>query len=218
MKPLFLLLALGIFLASCAPTYVPPSPPPTHATPEQQQTIFEDITKEQYPEGTARPPAILIEFLDYQCPFCQQVSSSVREIEATFGDKLGVITQHFPLDRQCNPFLTQQIHSLACGAAIAAECAREQDQFHAYQTKLFISKKLDKKSLLSHAKELSLNMQAFTICVDTKKTLPTLQTDMLRAARLGVEGTPTFYLNGNPLPARSTPELSFAIRSVLNSS
>ena len=212
--PPILIVAL-IFLAGCGPTYVPNLPPPPVASAEQQQVILNQIVQEQYPDSVVKPPAILIEFVDYQCPFCQQISSAVREAEAQFGEKLGVITQHFPLDRQCNPYLSRQLHPFACGAALAVECAREQDAFSLYQARIFISKKLDMKSLESHAEELGLDMRAFEQCINDKKGISAVQAHIDRAQRLGIQGTPTFFLNGDRIEVRSPADLSSAIRNAI---
>lgn len=216
MKYVYWLLCVFVIITACKPLYVNQLPPPPVASPEQQAQLIENIIAEQYSDE--KPAAILIEFLDYQCPYCQQMFSIIREAEREFGTKLGVITQHYPLDRQCNPYLGQQIHPFACGAAVAAECAREQGQFSLYQTTLFVSKKLDKKSLLNHAETLGLDMNKFETCLSSQAPLNLIGLHLERGGRLGIEGTPTFILNGQKISPRSLAELNAAIRDVLTNS
>lgn len=129
----------------------------------------------------------LIEFSDFECPYCQKVVPTMKELAKTYGDKIKIVFRNFPLD----------FHPNAKTAALASECADDQGKFWPYHDKLFENqKKLDLESLKSYAKELGFNTSEFNKCLDSKKYEAEVAKDAQDGQNASVSGTPTFFING----------------------
>jgi protein-disulfide isomerase len=146
------------------------------------------------PLGPARGPAdakvTIIEFSDYQCPFCRRAEPTVAEVLAKNEGKVRFVFRHFPLDR---------IHPQARGASEAAACAAEQGKFWEYHRELFAGTDFDRPALDAAAAKVGLDAAAFKDCVDTRKTQALVQADLEAGEEAGVSGTPAFFINGIPL-------------------
>jgi protein-disulfide isomerase len=130
----------------------------------------------------------IIEYSDYQCPFCGRVEPTVEQIRQNYGDKVQIVYKNYPLE---------SIHPYALNAAIAAECARNQgeDKFWQYHDKLFQNQQaLDVPQLKQYAADLGLNTGKFNTCLDNKETEPRVRADMQEAQAKGVSGTPSFWI------------------------
>jgi protein-disulfide isomerase len=137
--------------------------------------------------GSARAPIELIEFSDFQCPFCQRADPTVRQLLSTYGDRIRLVYRHYPLPN----------HPNALPAAEAAACAAEQGQFWPYHDRLFANpSKLGDADLKQHAAELGLNAAQFNSCVDTHKHKAEVDADVKAGEEAGVSGTPAFFVNG----------------------
>lgn len=138
--------------------------------------------------GKADAPITLIEFTDYQCPFCSRFhSSTMQQLKKKYvaTGKLRIIVQDYPL----------QFHKQAKGAARAAQCANEQGKYWEYRDLLFKNqKKLADANLQSYAKQLSLDSKKFKSCVSSSKYDKQIAADMAAAQRIGITGTPSFVL------------------------
>jgi protein-disulfide isomerase len=149
------------------------------------------------PMGPASAKVTIVEFSDFQCPFCSRGRQRVDEIKAKYGDKVKVYFRNFPLE---------QIHPQAFHAAEAAACALEQGKFWEYHNQLFdhqsmyqekdIVKNLD-KNFINLAKEAKLDEKAFAECLKSGKHAAELRHDMEEAQKYGVNSTPTFFVNGH---------------------
>jgi protein-disulfide isomerase len=138
--------------------------------------------------GSADAPLTLVEFADFQCPFCRRFHTTVFEdIKKNFVDtgKLRYISRDLPLP----------MHDHANQAANAARCAGDQNQFWAMRHTLIVnSQKLEHRDLLTYAHELHLSMAPFTRCLDQNKYDAAIQRDAADAAQIGITGTPSFVL------------------------
>jgi protein-disulfide isomerase len=139
-------------------------------------------------KGVSTAPVTIAEFAEFQCPFCQNVNATLRQIEETYQDRVRFVWKHLPL---------VNIHSHAMDAAVAAEAARKQDRFWQYHDKLFANqKRLEPDDLRRYAQELGMDLARF----DRDREDPDLKTkvleDMAQATALGVTSTPTFFING----------------------
>jgi protein-disulfide isomerase len=138
-------------------------------------------------KGPANAPIELIEFSDFQCPFCQRADPTVRQVLSTYGDKIRLVYRHYPLPN----------HPFARPAAEAAACAGDQGKFWPYHDRLFASpSKLSDADLKQHAADLGLNTAQFNSCVDTHKLKALVDADVKEGEEAGVNGTPAFYING----------------------
>ncbi|MFY0523516.1 DsbA family protein [Archangium gephyra] len=137
--------------------------------------------------GPKNAPITIVAFSDFECPFCGRVLPTLKQIEDEYKGKVRVAFKNQPL-----PF-----HANAKPAAAAALAANEQGKFWEYHDKLFQNQRaLDRASLEKYAQELGLNMGQFKAALDSGKYDAQVTTDMNEATRLGVNGTPTFFING----------------------
>jgi protein-disulfide isomerase/uncharacterized membrane protein len=140
---------------------------------------------------------VIVEFSDFECPFCMKLWNTIESYLESSEHRVQVVFAHYPLDAKCNPS-AQTIHPLACDAAMAAHCAHRQDRFWPYAQRLFDDQgDFERDALLRHAKSLELDLQAFETCLDDPATLHRIKLDVERGRALGVEATPTFFLNGH---------------------
>ncbi len=136
----------------------------------------------------AKDSITIIEYSDFQCPFCSRAVPTVEQIKSEYGNKVEIIYKHFPLE---------SIHPNALGAAIAAECVREiegEDAFWTYHDTLFANQQaLDTASLKSFAHAQGLGSD-FDTCLDTKATEDTVREHIQEGMARGVRGTPSFWV------------------------
>jgi protein-disulfide isomerase len=140
--------------------------------------------------GPANAPIELIEFADFECPFCLAAAPTVKRVLETYGDRIRFVYRNFPL----------QNHPNARPAAEAAQCAHEQGQFWAYHDRLFADPgKLSDTDLKQTAADLGLDAGRFNKCVDDHKYASVIDTDAREGGEAGVSGTPAFFINGRLL-------------------
>jgi len=137
--------------------------------------------------GSKSAPVMLVEFADYECPYCQRVAPAIKKLQDDFGGKLAVAYKDFPLP----------MHAHAEKAAEAARCAGKQGRFWAFHDELFSSKELDVDQLKAQARALKLDSSAFDKCLDAGETAAAVQQDREQGLRLGLTGTPSFFVNGH---------------------
>ena len=168
------------------PAAVPITPPPSAtAPPNFDLEIAGAPTK-----GNLEAKLVLIEFSDFQCPFCGRYSrETLQQLEHDYVDtgKARYVFRNFPLER---------IHPLALRAAEAAECARVQGKFWEMHARLFANQQaLAEADLVRTAQGLGLNMSNFQQCFASQSTSPTrIRQDQTDGGRAGITGTPTFFV------------------------
>jgi protein-disulfide isomerase len=133
----------------------------------------------------------IVEFTDFHCPFCKRVLPTLTQIERQYGEKVTVVFRDFPLDR---------LHPQASKAHEAARCADEQGQFWAYHDRLYANApKASSEQLTAYAREVGLDVAAFEQCLSSGRHQDAVHQDVAEGTRLGVTGTPTFFVNGRLL-------------------
>ena len=141
-------------------------------------------------KGPASAPIELIEFADFQCPYCLAASPTVKRVLDTYGDRIRFVYRNYPLAN----------HPQARPAAEAAQCANEQGQFWPYHDRLFGEPgKLSDADLKQSAATLGLDAAKFNACVDQHKYRAVVDTDAQAGNDAGVTGTPAFFINGRLL-------------------
>lgn len=156
------------------------------------------ISDHTYIRGDLGAQFTLVEFSDFQCPACKAFAPVVKQILATYPDEVRLAYRHFPLPQ----------HSHARLAAEAAQAAGEQDAFWEYHDKLFENQDaLEEENLITYAQELGLDVDQFKEDLDNGKFAPVIQADVDTANNIGVNSTPTFYLNGKKLNLTSPNSL-----------
>jgi protein-disulfide isomerase len=137
--------------------------------------------------GPENAPVQIIEYADYQCPYCQKVSPDLLKLREQFGDKVSLVYKDFPLP----------MHPLAARAAEGARCAGVQGKFWEFHDYLFDSKKLNETDMKAEARTLKLDGAKFDECLDKQEQFDALKKEAQDAQRLGLSGTPSFFINGH---------------------
>jgi protein-disulfide isomerase len=141
-------------------------------------------------EGGKDAPVTIVEFTDFQCPFCKATESTIKQLREKYGDKIRLVHMDFPL-----PF-----HQHAMDSARAARCANDQGKFWQYRDSLFANQaKLAPADLKATAKTLGLNTTQFDACFDKAKYDGQIKADQAAGEKVGVDGTPAFFVDGRPL-------------------
>jgi protein-disulfide isomerase len=150
-------------------------------------TVFKVAIDGSPVKGSPEALVTLVEFSDYECPFCSRADLTVKKLQEQYGSKLRVVMKQNPLS----------FHPRAKPAAIAAMAAGEQGKYWEYHEKLFANqKKLDDASLEQYAQELKLDIAKWKADLSNPKFQDTIQKDQAQASQLGASGTPAFFING----------------------
>jgi protein-disulfide isomerase len=146
------------------------------------------VGRRDHIQGKESAPVILVEYGDYECPYCLQAYPIVKKIQKQLGNKLCFVFRNFPLSR---------MHPHAQEAAEAAEVAATQDKFWEMHDYLFEhQQELDNGSLKKYAASLRLDTLSFNHDLDKHTQAQRVREDFLSGVRSGVNGTPTFFING----------------------
>lgn len=137
-------------------------------------------------KGPKNAPVTIIEFTDFQCPYCKRSQDTLKQVVQAYGEKVRIVEKQYPL-----PF-----HNRAKPAAEAALCAKEQGKFWEMHDKLFPSQSLEAADFTKFATEIGLNVSKFNSCMDSGKMGARVDKDLDEGKRVGVRGTPHFFVNG----------------------
>lgn len=141
--------------------------------------------------GAANAPVTIVEFSDFECPFCKRAHPTLTQLLKDYAGKVKLAYRDFPLE---------SIHPQARRSAEAARCAQDQGKFWEYYDVLFSeSPKLGPEDLKRYAAQLGLDLKKFDECVSAGVHKATVQRDLDEGTRLGITGTPAFFINGRPL-------------------
>ncbi len=161
--------------------------PAPEGAPEPAKVVTDIDVKGSPVKGAKNAPVTIVEFSDFQCPFCSRVVPTLHDLEKQYEGKVKVIFKHQPL-----PF-----HQNARPAANAAMAANEQGKFWEMHDKLFSNQQsLDRASLEKYAQEIGLDMNKFKAALDSNKFDAQITADSNEGNRVGANGTPTFFING----------------------
>jgi len=154
--------------------------------------------------GPADAPVTIVEWSDYQCPFCKRAHPTVEQILTEYKDKVRFVYADYPLS----------FHKQAWPASVAAHCAADQGKFWEYHKNLMENQgDLSAADLSKRATDLGLNAETFGTCLDSKKFNTRIQASFNDGMALGVTGTPAFFINGRMLVGAQPIE---AFRDVIN--
>jgi protein-disulfide isomerase len=147
--------------------------------------------------GKSDAPITLVEFSDFQCPFCKGMAPTLKEVTQKLGDKVQIVYRQYPLT---------SIHPFAAKAAEASLCANEQGKFWEMHDAMFEDQtKLAVKDLKATAVRLGMDGKKFDTCLDSGRHVEQVQNDQREGQRAGVTGTPAIFINGVQLPGGSVP-------------
>jgi protein-disulfide isomerase len=139
-------------------------------------------------KGSLSARVVVVEFSDFSCPFCREAEQTLGEVLAKYGGRVSLAYRDFPL---------REVHPRAQLAAEASRCAEEQGKFWEYHDLLFGNQsKQSREDLLENARKIALDEKRFASCMDSGKYKPQIDKDVQDAIRIGVSGTPGFFING----------------------
>lgn len=142
----------------------------------------------------------IVEFIDYECPFCKEASDTVRTMALKYGDRVKIITRDFPV---------LELHPNALLAAEAVGCAEEQGRYWQMHDRVFAEEPPLTRSLLDKlATQSGVDPQRYAACMANHERLQEIDEDITAGVAAGVRGTPTFYFNGQRVEG-SIPEAMF---------
>jgi protein-disulfide isomerase len=161
--------------------------------------------------GPADAPVTVVEFSDFQCPFCQRAKPMLDEIASRHPKDVRIVYRNLPLD---------SLHPRARASAEAAQCALEGNKFWEYHDRLFANNRaLGDADLRKYAFEVGLDAAAFDECVRSRRHAGAVEEDVQEAKRIGVTGTPAFAVNGILLfGLQTTDALDAVIKDELGTS
>lgn len=129
----------------------------------------------------------IVEFSDFQCPFCGRVKPTLEQIEKQYGDQVRIVFKHLPLS----------IHPKAPAAHAAAEAAHRQGKFWEMHDLIFENQReMSEEKYLEYAAQIGLDMEEFKADLASEQVKKKVEADMAEASKLGVTGTPAFFVNG----------------------
>ncbi len=171
-----------------------PKPPETADTTGQahaQDIDMRELADDDPWSGSKDAKVVIVEFSDFQCPFCARAFPTVQQIKSTYGDRILFVYRDFPLS---------SIHPDAEKAAEAAQCAFEQDRFWDYHDLLFGKQDewvgVGVPKFMEYASDIGLDSEAFNGCLNSGKYAEEVAKDQRDGAEVGVTGTPAFIVNG----------------------
>ncbi len=170
----------------------------------------EELAAGGYSKGNESAAVTLVEFSDFQCPACGAAYLPLKSLFEQYGDRVRFVYRHFPL---------LQPHPFALSAAEASECAADQGKFWEMHDALFLSQSAwsstGKDGIRVVAESIGLEMPAYDACMDSRKFLSKVQSDMQDGTRFGVRATPTFFVNTQKLEGFNSQRLVALIESEL---
>lgn len=159
------------------------TPPPTFRT---------EVKTDGAPfRGASNAPVTVVEFSDFHCPFCRRVQPVLDQLLAKYGDKVRIVYRDYPIDR---------LHAQARTVAEASRCASEQGKFWEFHDKVFASAPDSSQATLNRfAQEVGMEVAAFEACRAATKYKASVEESIQEGTKLGITGTPTFFINGRVL-------------------
>lgn len=137
--------------------------------------------------GSDTAPVTIVEFSDFQCPFCRRAAKTLAAARQKYPGQVAVVYRHYPLER---------IHPLARKAALASECAARQGRFEAYHDALFASDSLEGGMWIPTAAKVGVpKARDFARCLDDANAGIAIDRDVLEGTKLKIDGTPTILIN-----------------------
>ena len=147
-------------------------------------------------KGNKDATVTIVEFSDFECPFCKNVQSTLTQVLQTYGNRVRLVFKHLPLEG----------HRNSLPAARAAYCAAEQDRFWQYHDALFTIDSLSTERLNTIANELGLGQINFQSCMSSERSRIAIVRDIEAARRLRIASTPSFVVNGRVVSGALTFE------------
>ena len=144
--------------------------------------------------GLETAPVTIVEYSDFACQHCARAYQDLERLLARQPGEVRLVFRHFPLDKSCNVAMRRSVHPTACDAAAAAECAGEAGRFWEFHDYLFEHQ--GESDFERIARNLGLDVDRFRDCMQSGRGRPPVLRDVAAAVDLGVDSTPTLFING----------------------
>lgn len=152
---------------------------------------------EDFRKGSDEAKVRIVEFADFQCPACSNAAKTVKRIGSTYGPSVSIVFKNYPLDQACNPAIKRKMHEFACQGAKLARCLGEKGNFWKMHDQLFANQQeFSTKNLNKWAKKLGLSDSEIKSCLASKDVEDKIRADVKQGNELGVDSTPTLFING----------------------
>jgi protein-disulfide isomerase len=177
-------------------------------SPREHHDLAIEVSPRDHVQGSLGAPVVLVEYGDYECPDCLNAWPIIQELQKTFGGQLAFVFRHYP---------QSSIHPHASAAAQAAEAAAAQGRFWEMHDLLFgHQRELDTLDLTHLALQLGLEIYRFESLLEDEKSATKVRDDFNGGRLSGVQGTPTFFLNGHKYRGRPDAQsMGAEIKSLL---
>jgi len=186
--------------------------------PQKAIALFESSPQQEIPITDADPrlgpedaPVRMVVFSDFQCPGCLHVWRTIPGLVRQFEDKLQIVFKHYPLDNTCNRAVKIALHPKACLAAQASEAARKQGKFWPFHVEMFTPRGKGKIVIKKVAEQLGLDVERFEADRVEDAGLARIQADIELGISLGVDGTPSLFIDGRRVYDTRRQMLQFLI-------
>lgn len=194
-----------------------------NASPKVEVSFQAGGLERDYARGPESAPITVVEFSDFECPACRAFYEQLEELLQKYEGKVRLIFRNFPLDDDCNPLIDRKFHLSACYAALFARCAGEQGRFWEALDFLFRLPELEdgspaeaRRAIDAGARVLALDGTALDECMKSRRHAGKLEKDAREAEKLGLEGTPSVWVNGKKVEAANTLVLDSIFRAILS--
>ncbi len=152
---------------------------------------------EDFRKGSDDAKVVVVEFSDLQCPACSYNARVMKRLADEFGGKILVVYRNYPLDSSCNSSVASQMHPEACRLAVLARCAGQYGKFWPYHDLVFErSRDISKENTSKWALEVGLTSSQIEACLSNESLLEKIKDDVTLGNKIGVDGTPTIFING----------------------
>ncbi|MBT3182738.1 MAG: thioredoxin domain-containing protein [Deltaproteobacteria bacterium] len=162
--------------------------------------------------GNPNAKVTLVEFSEYQCPFCRIAAFNIKPFLYEYKDDIKYYFVDFPLDNSCNLEMSRQMHPVACFAARAAQCAGRKDAFWSFHDEMFRNqKKLSEDFIVGLAKDRGWDVDEFKGCIDSPEIKELVSGELKAGRKAGVSGTPSLFIDGKKLKYWRNPDVLRAV-------
>jgi len=174
------------------------------ATPQQSMNLVFEGSNRDYLLGPADAPVTIVEFADFECPACRAFFPQMEALLKEYSSAARFILKSYPLSSQCNPGMPRDLHPHSCAATTLARCAGEQGRYYETIHFLFTTPALEHQGSAGELEEqfkefsrsVGLDAQSLAECRSAPRTTAKLRADIAEADALGLESTPSLWING----------------------
>lgn len=152
-----------------------------------------------YHKGADDAVVVITEFIDFECPHCNDFNNLITEVMAAYPEKIKVIFRNFPMDQTCNERIQRSLHESACKGAVMARCLGERGkfwEFNDYVQGIFFKFGDQTQTYIDFAEKNGLTKEEITACQQERKHLAKIKEDIELGFALGVKGTPGIFIGG----------------------